>query len=283
MITERLLATLLEPIDESITLLQKIDAKLDAQASSKLSGAFDSLKRVRASKKSDETTLKIALSSLTESSRYFKTMAEHTISKMEGQWQWQGPKGLIKFWAFVINTFRDVSRFGGGSINHIATLELEALNYATLFMLSEAGKIICMQELRYSAGQVDQEYTKLQSFRLRFSESEMNWFHDTTWSAFILPAARKKGAIPAIVWRMSPDLSSFDEFLLSEYKKLSVPDRFLARFFNVAKALDTATLGRLTEAYFRYVYFRIEIEGSRNATTFFGSLAKSDIAGRWKT
>ena len=78
----KLIITILEPIEQSNILLEKIDAKLDSQKMSELKGQFRSLQRLYGSGDLDKTALNNCLSSLTVSNEYFKTMGAKTFKAL---------------------------------------------------------------------------------------------------------------------------------------------------------------------------------------------------------
>lgn len=147
----KLFKFLLGGIEGSISLLQEIHAKLDVQATSKLYGQLRSLQRHYQAGKPDKTTLRIALSSLTESSEYFKSMAEQTFSTLKKltsaivSWEW------ITFGVFTSH----------GRVIKCLNVYTELVNYVNFLCLSKIGMIVCMKELEYPRKSIIEELRKL--------------------------------------------------------------------------------------------------------------------------
>ncbi len=73
---DKLLKALLEPTNQSMDRLRAFESKFDAQAEAKVKAALRSLKRLDAAGRPSNTSLEMALNSLTESSEYFQKVRD---------------------------------------------------------------------------------------------------------------------------------------------------------------------------------------------------------------
>ena len=104
----KLFTILSKPIDGTINMMELMNAKLDAMAISKLQGQIRMLQRIFESESCEKTTLSICLSSLSESSEYFKKMTDLSFKTFEKKTKYFAVKGLID--GLIFKTFTSKKR-----------------------------------------------------------------------------------------------------------------------------------------------------------------------------
>ena len=149
----KLVITILKPIEQSTFLLERIDAKLDAQATSKVKGQFRSIQRLYEKGTLDNSALSNCLSSLTESCEYFKIMAGHTLKIL----QKEDKKDLYSFWQDCA-TFRFLFKGPKWVKNNLQNVT-EFQTYINLILLSKIGIVVCMHALMYPLSSIAKEYS----------------------------------------------------------------------------------------------------------------------------
>jgi len=150
MITDKLVNALLESAMASLALLERLEAKVDAQAIGKLRGAFRSLQMAGERKKGTELAVQMALGSFTESAEYFRSLISSLSSELsfDRGLERRSRLGKILGWGkFAAGSVRDLIGLGQGRLNKLLWHEIERIDCVNLLMLSEIGRIACMAEL----------------------------------------------------------------------------------------------------------------------------------------
>ena len=268
---QSILKVIVEPINESLSLLRKVDAKLDAQATSKFQGAISSIELVHSLPKPDTNILSIALSSLNESAIYFRQMAQQTESQMDRQVN--GYRAAAKF---ITKSLRDLIGFGGGALKEVIGLQLAALNYSTLSILASIGKLLCMAELKYPDKLLRMEYNELRAMQIDIDlEREV-----------VFPLAAKRGLIPKEINLL--DQHAFEKeygaaLSLDDFAQIPVSDEddLIERVFTklveqggILYWLDDDMVRRWVGACLRYAALKTRIMRTGSPRGFLESLAK---------
>ena len=151
----KIIKDLFEHVDESIELLQKIDKKLDIQASSKLRGQLEMLGLLTSSKKKEQTSFKICLGNLYELTEYYKSLTDQTIKEFGDIY------GNHKIKFLLVSTPKAWARFGRKVWQKHVMCFARILDYASLWLLSEAAAIICLAKLKYSSQAIEDRERRL--------------------------------------------------------------------------------------------------------------------------
>lgn len=151
----KIIKDLFEPVNESLEILQKIDKKLDIQASSKLRGQLEMLALLADSKKNDLTSFKICLGNLNESKEYYKSLTDQAIKEFNDVYG----DHRLKF--FLTSGPMGWLKFGRNAGQKPLLCFASILDYANLWCLSEAGAIICLIKLKYSSQVVEERERQL--------------------------------------------------------------------------------------------------------------------------
>ncbi len=271
-IINRIIKAILEPINESLSLLRKIDAKLDAQAISKLQAALDALQMSQMLPQSDSTALTISLSSLNESKIYFQMMAEQVEHQQDHQLT--GTRAIVKY---LTKSVRDLIGLRDGALSETINLQLEIFNYSTLSILAQIGKLACMAALEVSPNHLSQEFIILQDMSIDIDlEREI-----------IIPLAKKRSLISKPITTLSQKdfmnaygsamtLDDFEEYPIYEDDDLieRVFDRLVERG-GAFYWLDNETLKNWVDACFRYAALKTKIMRVKNAEDFLTSLGNN--------
>lgn len=167
----KLFSTLLKPIEGTINTLKIIEAKLDAQATSKLRGQIRSLQRIYETGTPDKTTLSNCLNSLTESCEYFKMMTDQTFKALEKQIKHENLKIFVEGLTFKF------FRTGRTTFHNAVQLFTEFMNYWNLVCLSEIGIVVCMDLLKYPFTSINEEYF---NYWLHFRFEQMGNIEENT-------------------------------------------------------------------------------------------------------
>ncbi len=264
-IINKILNAILEPINESLSLLRKIDAKLDAQAISKMQAALDSLQMSQMLPQADTTTLTMALASLNESRIYFNMMASQVAQQQDKQ-----VEGTRAIFNYITKSVRDLIGLRGGALSQTINLQMEMFNYSTLAILAQIGKIACMSALQVSPANLNREFTALQNMNVDIDlEREI-----------IIPLAKRRSLLPAQVTSMSK------QAFINEYGAVMSPKDFeefpiyddddfiekaltnLVERGGILYWLDNDTLKSWTNACFRYASLKTRIMRARDTDTF---------------
>lgn len=263
MIAEYLLRALLGPLEESSSLLQKIDVKLDTEAISKCRGAIKSLQRVRSSEKPDETTLKIALNSLTESSIYFESLAKRTAHEYLERTK-LGAKSVKLYLKSAIRIHRR------DSLEYLISPQMEFLIYHTLELLSKIGIILCMRELGYAENHINQQYLQLKPPKKQMYSQDKFFLPTATSDSLVLDwevwggmflRARKK--------RLFPEWLSPTEEKQQEDDESNKASDFSSSFtsFLVGAAINNEVIRDAVEVYSTYFSLASSVVWSSDTTT----------------
>lgn len=268
-IINKILKAILEPINQSLSMLKKIDAKLDAQAISKLRAALDALQMSQMLPESDKTTLTMALSSLNESKIYFTMLAEQVEQQQERQLT-----GACAIVQYITKSVRDLIGLRGGALSKTINLQLEMFNYQTLAILAQVGKLSCMAALHVANDHLTNEFRVLQDMSIDIDlEREI-----------IIPLAKKRSLVPQKIISLSEaDFMSsygsamspadFEEF--PDYEDDDLVDKLFDRLIEkggILYWLDNDTLGQWVNASFRYAALKTKIMRAQDTELFLKSL-----------
>ncbi|MCK4831022.1 hypothetical protein KA005_85720 [bacterium] len=155
----KILKDLFKPVNESLELMQRIDKKLDIQASSKLRGQLETLELLISSKKKEQTSFKICLGNLNESIEYYRSLTEQTIKEFGDIY------GNHKIRSLLVDTPKYWLKFGRKSMQKEVLCCARILDYASLWCLSEAAAIICLVKLKYTSQIIEEhEYRLARAF-----------------------------------------------------------------------------------------------------------------------
>lgn len=164
MITDKLVRVLLESAMDSLAVLERLEAKVDAQAIGKLRGAFRSLEMAGKQREGTAVAVQMALSSLTESAEYFRSL----IASFDSELNFQGKlkrgtqAGRVMGWGrFIAGSVRDLLGLGGGQLNKLLWFEVKKIDCVNLLMLSEIGRLACMEALDYDAAIISRDLDSL--------------------------------------------------------------------------------------------------------------------------
>ena len=164
MITDKLVNALLQSALSSIALLERLEAKVDAQAVGKLRGAFRSLQTASEQREGAATVIQMALGSFTESAEYFRALIEsigHELN-VDRRLEKQSAVGKVFGWGkLALGSVRDLVGVGGGELNKQLWLEIQRTDCVNLLILSEIGRIACMTELNYDESVIARELDQL--------------------------------------------------------------------------------------------------------------------------
>ncbi|MBU0908043.1 MAG: hypothetical protein KKA54_15180 [Proteobacteria bacterium] len=166
MITDKLVNALLESAMASFALLERLEAKVDAQAIGKLRGAFRSLQMAGEKKKGTELAVQMALGSFTESAEYFRSLIASLNGELsfDRKFERRSKVGKILGWGkFAAGSVRDLLGLGQGRLNKMLWHEIERIDCINLLMLAEIGRIACMAELDFEAKIVSRDLDLLRS------------------------------------------------------------------------------------------------------------------------
>ncbi len=166
MITDRLVNALLNSAMASVALLERLEAKVDAQAIGKLRGAFRSLQMAGEQRKGTALAVQMALSSFTECAEYFRSLIASLNSELsfDRKLERRSKAGKILGWGrFMAGSVRDLLGLGEGQLNKQLWLELERIDCINLLMLSEVGRIAYMAELDYDTNILSRDLDRLRS------------------------------------------------------------------------------------------------------------------------
>lgn len=151
----KIIKDLFKPVDESLEYLQRIDKKLDLQASSKLRGQFEMLELLTISKKKKQAPYEICLGNLHESIEYYKGLTDQTIKEHVNTYANHRVKYLL------VNTPKAWVKFGRKAWQKEVLRFAKILNYASLWCLSEAAAIFCLVKLNYSSQIIEEHEHQL--------------------------------------------------------------------------------------------------------------------------
>jgi len=166
MITDKLVNALLESAMASLALLERLEAKVDAQAIGKLRGAFRSLQMAGEQKKGTELAVQMALGSFTESAEYFRSLIASLNSELsfDRKFERRSKVGKIMGWGkFAAGSVRDLLGLGQGRLNKLLWHEIERIDCINLLILSEIGRIACLAELHFDAKIVSRDLDLLRT------------------------------------------------------------------------------------------------------------------------
>ncbi|MCK9294875.1 MAG: hypothetical protein M0P70_07295 [Desulfobulbaceae bacterium] len=166
MITDKLVNALLESAMASLALLERLEAKVDAQAIGKLRGAFRSLQMAGEQKKGRELAVQMALGSFTESGEYFRSLIASLNSELsfDRKFDRRSKVGQLLGWGkFAAGSVRDLLGLGQGRLNKLLWHEIERIDCINLLMLAEIGRIACLAELDFDGQIVSRDLDLLRS------------------------------------------------------------------------------------------------------------------------
>jgi hypothetical protein len=166
MIADKLVSVLLESAMDSLALLERLEAKVDAQAIGKLRGAFRSLETAGQQRDGAALAIQMALSSFTESAEYFRSLITSINSELgfDRKLARRTKVGKVLGWGkYMAGSVRDLVGLGGGQLNKHLRLEAERIDCVNLLMLSEIGRIACMDALDFDAKVVSRNLDSLRS------------------------------------------------------------------------------------------------------------------------
>lgn len=144
---------LFKPVNNSIDLLQKIDKKLDTQASSKLYGQLETLRL--SLEERDQELFKTCLGNLNESIEYYRRLTDQTMEEYEEIYS----KHKVKF--HLTSIPKGWRKFGRKAGQKPVLCLARIFDYACLWCLSEAGAIICLISLQYSSQVIEERELRL--------------------------------------------------------------------------------------------------------------------------
>lgn len=208
----KIIKDLFKPVDESLELLQKIDKKLDIQASSKLRGQLETLGLLTSSEKQDQTSFTICLGNLNESIEYYKSLTDQAIKEFGDIYG----NHRIKF--FLISTPKGWAKFGRKVGQKPVLCFARILDYASLWSLSEAAAIICLVKLKYSSQVIEERERRLAGAIV------------SVWN-FILDRAIEMMALTDASLFYGPLTDNIDILPENWKKSGSLSDRLTARMF----------------------------------------------------
>ena len=151
----KIIKKLFEPVNESLELLKTIDNKLDIQASSKLRGQLETLELLTSSKKKDQTSFKICLVNLNESTEYYKSLTDQAIK------DYRGIYGKHKLKHFLSGALKSYLKLGRKAAQKPVLCFARVLDYSCLWCLSEAGAIICLAKLKFDSKIIEERERRL--------------------------------------------------------------------------------------------------------------------------
>lgn len=166
MITDKLVNALLESAMASLALLERLEAKVDAQAIGKLRGAFRSLQMAGERKTGTELAVQMALGSFTESAEYFRSLIASLTSELSFDRRLERRSRMGKFlgWGkFAAGSVRDLLGLGQGRLNKLLWHEIERIDCINLLMLAEIGRIACLAELGFDGKIVSRDLDQLRA------------------------------------------------------------------------------------------------------------------------
>lgn len=152
----KIIKDLFEPVDQSLVLIQKIDKKLDIQASSKLRGQLETLSLLTSSEKKDKVSFQISLGNLNESTEYYKSLTDQAINEFNDIYEKHGLK-----WG-MISAAKHFTKLGRKGVQEPVLHLARVLDYASLWCLSEAAAIICLVELKHPEKVIENREDRLQ-------------------------------------------------------------------------------------------------------------------------
>lgn len=166
MITDKLVNALLESAMASLALLERLEAKVDAQAVGKLRGAFRSLQMACEQKNGTDLAVQMALTSFTESAEYFRSLIASLNSELsfDRKFERRSKVGKILGWGkFAAGSVRDLLGLGQGRLSKLLWHEIERIDCINLLILAEIGRIACMAELGFEAKIVSRDLDLLRT------------------------------------------------------------------------------------------------------------------------
>lgn len=191
-IAGKLVFVLLASAMDSLALLERIEAKIDAQAMGKLRGAFRSLQLAAEQRTGTQVAVQMALGSLTESTEYFRSLIAAFDKEMNFEGRGTGAGKVLHWGGFLAGSVRDLLGLGGGQLNKLLRLEVEKIHCVNLVMLSEVGRIACMDALDFDSRLVARDLATLRATDWAIDDSDL-----------FLESAVRRGTFPAPISRMS--------------------------------------------------------------------------------
>jgi hypothetical protein len=246
------LSRLLKPTDETISLLKEINAKLDAQQTSKLMSELNLISKVRNSNISDDT-LEYTIHTLSETSEYFKIMTIMSTTKLANIYS--GFKNVVKL---IIKG----NPFFGEIWDTPLKLSSEITNYLNLYLLSEIGVLICMLQRGYSKNILENKFNSINS---------LSWL-DKDFLEFFSVAiyyAHKMKRIPDDIpfQTVEHNVNIFESNLATNFFTRFVANRYKPNIKN----LDIAI-----KSYKKYFVLLDHIFQSKNTKQLIFSLSEND-------
>ncbi len=277
-VLDKVIKAIVNPIDESITLLRRIDAKLDAQAKGKLLGSLKTLQNIPTTKRNAEVTLQVVLNSFSESSAYFTALVENNLKQQvqifsamrtTALYDAVNPLAIRQMFLLVM---KDSLRLGSGPFEKLISSISESINYTTLFILAEIGRIVCMIKLNYPRASINEGFSDIKSHDKPIS-------HDVT-TQLLEGEALTPGFLDTIRRAYAESLVSrklieetMSQFNL-EMKKISLYERMELKF---RIPLKKKILGPFVEASLRYIKISRRINDSRTAESLLTLLAREGL------
>jgi len=245
--------SLFKPVSESLSLLQKIDKKIDAQAASKLKGQLRTLEMLHDSGRSKKNAIHSSLSSFNESSEYYYYMLDDAFN------QYLEDFGTKKIKHMVLSPITHPI-FGRGSLKK-PTASLSAFfHYAVFWLLSEIGALLCMQELDYPNEALDDAMDKIED------SCENIWSNVKSDPGFIVAMvfSYRAGLIP----------KSFPESYLKVFRELDREWSFgrVTVYFYINQFIGRKVLEYFTNGFCRFVQIDEALSRTISASAFLDTL-----------
>jgi len=152
-LSDKLIESIMEPINESMDLLHSIDNKIDIQNEAKLKGALKLLLQAPNDNKNYKLILTQVLSTFTESSEYYLMSARSAENEFRELTEFKATKRKLR----GFTTF-------GYKMWEPAIYKLGVLcNFYSLYFSSELARLACMKVLNFAELDIQSEFDSIKS------------------------------------------------------------------------------------------------------------------------
>ncbi len=260
----KLIDILLKPLDESILVLKRIEAKLDAQAHSDLKGALNSLQDAILTSPKDKSIIRTILVSLAKSSVYYKSLLDQSkISIEDLKKNMEDPFTIKGFKALGITPLSFFTKFYTEPLKNLYTSYLEFANLVNIYQISEIGRIVCMIELKYKINLMKKIYSTLKT--LTDEEDQIIVLLICTLAAFVGYTKN---------W-ITVEVSLLDKSkLIRQWKSFSFMEKLSIRAIMPFKEDFINSLFRVT---YQFLTLRNIIESSKSIEVLIKETSKGEI------